>query len=131
MNSKIFEYKGYLAAETDLNNGVFINKPLEPGQLGCVIDTKNVDITKAAKELIKKAKREGGSFADIMLTKHNDGGSSIGLLGGWKHNFGTLENFCISRDCDLSVLDNCNEVKMDAPQDFREFIDSLLQKNEN
>lgn len=126
MKTKIFTYKGNLAAETDLINGKFINNPLSPGELGCVIDTAEVEITKEAKELIRKASREGGSFSEIMLTKHAnniDSKSSIGLMGGNKHHFGT--SFSIGRDCDLSVLEDCTEVEMEAPQDYKKFIDLL------
>lgn len=122
MKAQIFAYKGNLGATTDPENGKFLNKPLEEGQLGCVISTKEVMITAEAKELLKKARREGGSFAEIMLIKHNDGsGSSVGLLGFRKHHFG--QDFCISRDCDLSVLDDIEIVETEAPEGYRQFID--------
>lgn len=123
MKTKIFEYKGNLAANTDLENGKFINNPKEGGQLGCVVHTNEIEITKAAKDLIKKARRESGSFAPLMLTKHaDDSGSSIGLFGFWKHNFG--KDFTIGRDCDLSILEDCTEIEMEAPEDYKTFIDS-------
>lgn len=123
MKTRIFAYKGNLGATTDLENGKFLNDLTKPDQLGCVIDTKEVEITKDAKELIKKAKREGGSFAEIMLTKHTAGGSSIGLLGFGKHQFG--KDFNIGRDCDLSVLDDCIEMNDDIiPEDYKIFINS-------
>jgi hypothetical protein len=93
--------------------------------LGCVIDTKEIDITKEAKDLIKNARREGGSFAAIMLTKHADGsGSSVGLFGFWKHLFAG-EDLCIGRDCTTSVLDDCNETEMEVPAGFIEVVDSI------
>jgi len=126
-NTKIFAYKENLGAMTDLDNGEFINDPKVPGQLGCVVDCKNVDITKEAKELIKKAKREGGSFAALMLTKHAEtvdkkmGEGSIGLAGFWKHHYGTEVE--IGRDCELEVLELCNEVEIEVPEDYKAFID--------
>jgi hypothetical protein len=123
MKAQIFAYKGNLGATTDPENGKFLNNPLDEGQLGCVISTKEATITAEAKELFKKARREGGSFAEIMLTRHNNGsGSSIGLLGLRKHHFG--QDFCISRDCDLSVLDDIEVVETEAPEDYRQFIDN-------
>lgn len=125
MKTQIFAYKGNLGATTDLENGKFINKPLDPGQLGCVISTKEASITTEAKELLKRARREGGSFAEIMLTRHSDGsGTSIGFLGFRKHNFG--KDFCVSRDCDLSVLDDIEVIEEAAPEDYRSFIDKRL-----
>jgi len=123
MRTKIFSYKGVIGAETHLKKGKFINNPLSKGQLGCVIHTKEIDITKEAKDLIRNAPREGGSFAPIMLTRHADGsGSSIGIMGFWKHAFAG-EDLCIGRDCDISVLDDCTEVDMEVPADFKEFVD--------
>jgi hypothetical protein len=126
MKTKIFAYKGVIGAETDLDNGTFINNPKSSGQLGCVIDTKEVDITQDAVNLIKKAPREGGSFAPIMLTKHSDGGSSIGLMGFWKHLFGG-DDLCIGRTCDVNVLDDCNIVDIEIPIEFKNIVDSFYK----
>ncbi len=123
MNTQIFSYKGVVGAITDIKNGEFINDVKEQGQLGCVIDTKNVDITKEAKELIRRAPREGGSFAAIMLTRHEDKSSSIGLFGFGKHMFAD-ESLCIGRTCTLSVLEDMNEVKIEIPKGFITEIES-------
>ena len=123
MRTKIFSYKGIIGAKTDLDKGQFINDPKAKGQLGCVISTTEIDITKEAKEILKNAPREGGSFSSIMLTKHSDGsGASIGLMGGWKHLF-SGEDLMIGRDCDTSILDDCNEVKIEIPEEFKKVID--------
>ena len=122
MKTRIFSYKGNLGATTDIENGVFINDVMGEGQLGCVVSTDQIEITEGAKEMIRNAKREGGSFATIMLTDHNDGGSSIGLMGFNKHHFGT--SIEIGRDCELSVLDKCEVVGDEIiPDDYKEFID--------
>jgi hypothetical protein len=126
MRTKIFTYRGVIGAETDLDSGVFINNPKGGGQLGCVISTTEIDITKEAKEIIKNSPREGGSFAPIMLTRHSDGsGSSIGLMGFWKHLF-IGEDLCIGRTCDTSILDDCTEVEMEVPEDFKSVVDLSL-----
>lgn len=125
MRTKIFAYKGVIGAETDIDNGEFLNNPKAGGQLGCVIHTKEVDITKEAKELLKSAPREGGSFAPIMLTKHSDGsGSSVGLMGFWKHLF-RGHDLCIGRDCDTSVLEDCNETQIEIPVEFMAVVDGI------
>lgn len=125
MKTKIFAYKGVIGAETDLDKGKFLNNPKAGGQLGCVIDTSEVQITKEAKELIKNAPREGGSFAPIMLTRANDGRTSVGLFGFWKHIFHG-EDLCIGRTCDTSVLDECEEVEIELDKDFVKIIDENL-----
>lgn len=125
MKTKIFAYKGALGAETDLDKGNFLNNPKDVGQLGCVISTKEIQITQEAKDLLKKAPREGGSFAPIMLTEASDDfESSLGLMGFWKHLF-VGEDLCIGRICQTSVLDDCEVVEMEIPKEFRELIDSM------
>jgi len=126
MRTKIFEYKGVLGAKTDLDNGKFINDPKGERQLGCVIDTCEIDITVGARQLLLNALKEDGSFAPITLIRHEDGsGSSIGLLGFWKHLFNG-EDICIGRDCDKSILYDCNEVsEMEIPEKFKEAVDSF------
>lgn len=121
MKTQIFEYKGNLGATTDFENGKFINDPKAPGQLGCVIDVNEIEISENAKNLIRSANREGGSFAELMLTEHGDGGASIGLMGGVKHHFG--KNFSIGRTCSLSVLDKIISTNIEAPDDYKSFID--------
>ena len=118
MKTKIFAHNGVVGAETDLENGKFINDINGGGQLGCVIHTNECQITKEAKGLIRNARREGGSFAAIMLTKHaDDSGSSIGLFGFGKHMFAG-EDLCIGRTCEVSVLEDMEEVEIDVPKEF-------------
>jgi hypothetical protein len=131
MKARIFSHKGVVGAITDLENGKFLNDPKAKAQLGCVISTDEVQITKEAKEIIKGAPREGGSFAAIMLTKHHEsivetkGKSSIGLMGYGYHVFNGPD-LCISRDCDLSVLEDCEEVDLEVPSDFIQLVDTMV-----
>jgi len=120
--AKIFAYKGALGAETDIDNGTFLNDPKGPNQMGVVIPSSEVDITKEAKELLKNASRESGSFSGIMLTKHSDGsGNSIGLLGFWKHLF-LKDDITIGRDCDKEIIDDFNETIIEIPQGFKDAV---------
>lgn len=122
MTAQIFTYKGNLGISIDMEDGKFLNDVYHPGQLGCVIPTEEVEISPDAKQYIKNLPREGGSFAPLMLTKHTDGTSSIGILGFGKVNLG--KEGTISRDCDLSVLDDCKETEIEAPDDYKGFIDN-------
>ena len=129
MRTQIFAYKGVFGTLTDLDNGVFINSPKSPGQLGCVVPVEEVDITPEAVEMIKKCQREKGSFAGLMLTRHSpeaaeSSKASIGILG-----FGpgaTYEvNLRIGRDCDLSILEMCNVTNFKMPEEFMNMVDSI------
>lgn len=125
--AKIFAYKGNIGITVD-DDGKFINDPFAAGQLGAVISTNEVEISKEAKDIIRKAHRAGGSFAEFMLTEHAGGAidahgkSSICVPGIGKVHLGT--DFEIGRTCELSVLDDCTEVPNEVPEDYKEFIDS-------
>jgi hypothetical protein len=124
MTAKIFAYKGNIGIDIDMD-GTFLNDPKGKGQLGCVISTKEVEISPEAIELIKSAKRGGGSFSELMLTKHanGDGFSSIGVMGFGKIHLG--KEFEIGRTCDTSILADCSVGESEAPEDYRNFIDEL------
>ena len=98
MKTQIFCHNDVLGISAD-PKGNFINDPTASGQLGMVIATSEIEMTPAAKELIKrKYKREGGSFASLMLTDHGDGSGSVGVLGFGKVLMDDIE---IGRTCSL------------------------------
>lgn len=121
---KIFAYEGYVGAQINMN-GKFLNNPDSPHELGCVIHTRDVAITPTAVNIIKRARRESGSFAELMLTRHSDGSSSIGLLGRGKVMLG--RDFHIGRECDTSVLQDCTVCEFAIPDDFVAYI---IEKNQ-
>ena len=111
---------------TDPENGLFLNDPKQPGQLGVVIPVEEIDITSEAISLLKAAKREGGSFSSIMLTRHSSDDvkskASIGLLGGLGKSIFTGENLMIGKDCDTAILDMCTIKKDILPLNFVDFV---------
>ena len=128
---KFFEYKGHIGANSDLENGKFLNDPKAPGQLGVISLVENIGLPNEVKLLIlKKYRREGGSFANMMLTTSTSSNQSIGILGHNCHLI-TTENkdVMISHDCDLQVLDNCVIIENNPPEDFKQLIDEKF-KNE-
>lgn len=126
--ARIFAYKGNVGVEID-EQGKFINDPFDGMQLGSVVSTDEIEISAEAKAIIYGAGREGGSFAELMLTEHADtavaehGRSSMCFFGPvGKVHLGA--DFKIGRTCTKSVLDHCTEVPNVVPQDYQEFIDS-------
>lgn len=123
-----FEYKGAIAAQIDMEEGSFINDPKAKNQMGCVVKASDIGLPKEVKEaILKDYHREGGSFASMMLTKHDSGNCSIGLLGFGKVLIRAVRGMDIeiSRNCDLSVLDACVEIPNDPPQDFINYVDKM------
>ncbi|AXF41448.1 hypothetical protein SHAb15599_00086 [Acinetobacter phage SH-Ab 15599] len=123
----IFEYKGMVAAHSDLESKDLIaNSPL-----GIVVSTKHSCITQAAKDILKdNYKRGNGTFAPVMLTRHDSsivqqyGIGHVALFGHGKHIVRKKDDYMnISRDCDLSILDELDVVEIETPADFIEFVD--------
>lgn len=131
---KIFVYKGVVGATTDVENGTFLNDLSTPGNMGAVVLTQHVVMTQEAKDLILQARREGGSFAPLMLTRHskdavtNPGEASVGVLGLGHHlisDYPESKHVLIGRDCSLEILDEITVEEFDAPQGFKDFVDSF------
>lgn len=126
----IFAHKGRVACNITMT-GKFINNPSAAGQMGCVVSTSEVTISKEAADIIRGAKREGGSFAPLMLTVHEGeavvahGPSSIGVLGVGKVYLGTSDDLTIGRTCDLKALDDCEVIENNPPEDFVEFVNGF------
>ena len=115
--AKVFSHKHVIGVTIDVENGTFLNDPTQAGQLGCVIPIAEIVITPEAKELLRNAKREGGSFAPNMIM--ND---SIGFLGFSHCAFDTTEPV-ISRDCILATLDLLKTEAIEVPTDFIEYVE--------
>lgn len=113
-----FAHDGVVGAVADLEDGIFANDIHGKGQLGIVVLVEHCAISEEAKAILKGSKREGGSFASLMLTEHNDGKASVGLLGFGKY----LVEPVIGRLCQLSVLEKITVIPNNPPRDFIEFV---------
>lgn len=126
---KIFEYKGVVAASSDIENGKFLNDIESPSNMGVVVHTDNVVITPTALDILKNNyDRAGGSFSHIMVTRHADeSGGSVGLLGLHTHMITSPGESVVeySRDCDLSILDDIEVEDFTLPEEFVQFVDGL------
>ncbi len=127
----MFSHKGHIGI-TIPSDTPFINDPSNPDELGVVISTQNVLITQEAKDHIKLHHTHvGGSFSPFMLTKHAEeiheqyGKSSIGILGHADKVY-MGEEMILGRDCDLSVLDDCEVTADPAPEDFVAAVEKML-----
>lgn len=119
--ANIFFYKNHVGVDINMNRK-FLNDLTDNNQLGCVISTKEINISQEAVDFIKKLKRDTGSFAEIMMTRKQDDhqNASISFLGFGKILVTTETS--ISRTCDLTVLDECNIVENQPDERFKEII---------
>ena len=125
MKAKIFSYKDVIGIEVSEETPL-LNDIRQPSQIGMIIDTQNIQITKEAKELLSNEsnyERERGSFAPLMLTKHADGsGSSLGFLNFYK--FAAAKPYPLGRDCEIGVIDDIEVAEFEIPDDFIVFVES-------
>lgn len=120
MKTRVFAYKGYVGAETDLENGVFLNDPMKTGQCGCIVSVDELEITQEAIDLIRTARTGCDDIADIMLGKDH-----IRLLGFWYHHV-SLE---LTSSCDRTLLDRLIPAEVAIDPGFIEYIDSLITED--
>lgn len=125
----IYAHKTSIGATSDIESGTFLNDVTAEGQMGVVVNVKDIAITSKALKLMKESHtRAGGSFSGIMLNKGDNGASNVGLLGFGLHGIAIGEPTEFSRDCDLSVLD---EIRVDdditVPTDFIKFVDEEVE----
>ena len=87
MRTKVFAYKGVIGIESSVDAEGLLNKPLESGQLGFVLNSKCVDISKEALELLKKVKPSGDDIGDVDIFKADDNRIIFCWLGRNKKEF--------------------------------------------
>lgn len=126
---KIFEYKGYIAAESLMpeEGGVYLNDLNAGHQIGLIAELNQVEITSAAVAAIKENHAISGDvIGDLMLSKDSN---SVGLLGFGKHPLGHVGERLVhlDRDSDIESIDRIpvND-EMEIPKDFIQFVDSKL-----
>lgn len=126
---KIFSYNGCIGIESDVSAEGYFNDPSAEGQMGLVTPPHMIEITSEAKEMLRTAPRDRGTFAPIMLTRHDPsiheehGSCSIGILGFHKHLI-TFDDGVISRNCDVTVLDELDvNDDIEIPQEFKDVVD--------
>jgi len=119
MKTKIFGYKGIVGAQTDLENGVFINQPLAHGQCGCIVSVDELEIDQEAIDLLKQAQVGCDDVTEIMLGK-----DYICLLGFWLHVIPSPP--VITSSCDKTLLDRLVPAKFDINPEFIEYVEELL-----
>lgn len=119
MRTQVFAYKGAIGIVSDTKAEGLLNKPMEPGQLGFVVDASFVDVSAEALELLKTVPGSSDDLGEVDVFEAH-GKIIFSWLGGpWK----------MFRPADISsssiyeptLLKACVDVVV--PQDFIDFID--------
>lgn len=115
--TKIFAYNGRVGIEA---GDKFINDPTQEGQLGCVVDLKDVIISREALGILMKIGKSLDSIGDVMCWECDNGQQCFAWLGGFKHLVHMRAEG--DRDYDPTLLESRIK-KVDPPKDFIDYID--------
>ena len=117
---KVFAYKGFVGISADENSEGIIAHPGN-GNLGVVCDSKGVEISEEALELLNRVDRGHDSLGEVDVFKANDGVIVFSWLGGYKKAF-RPEEIEGSRDTNMGLLTSTPGVEVE--KEFMEFIDN-------
>lgn len=117
MKTRIFVYKDHIGIAA---GDKLVNDPSSPGQLGCIVDLSEVEISKEALDALKTVKKSTSSLGEVMCF-----GNTFGWMGGVKYVFKAQE-LTADRDYEPKLLEKCI-ADIEVPVDFREFIDSIVK----
>jgi hypothetical protein len=121
MRTQIFAYKGWVGIKSDVTAEGLLNKPLDKGQLGFVIDITFVDISPEALNLLKKVKRSMDDIGDIDIIKSRDVVNLL-WLGGPLKMF-QPETVTGSSRYDATLITETKDIEIDPA--FIKVIDEL------
>lgn len=112
MKTKIFEYKGHVGIQA---GDKFINDPDQPGQLGCLVDISEIEISKEAFDVLKTVKKSHDAIGDVMAF-----GTTFGWMGGYKYLLHPKAEG--DRDYEPSILES-RITEVEIPDDFKKVVD--------
>ena len=120
MKTTVFQHKGMIGILSSPDAEGFIAKPGN-GNLGCVVDASQVEISKDALDLLKTIPRGHDGLGEIESFKAGDK-NVFGWLGGYMKAFRPAD-IETSRDYNPSILTATEGVEV--PKEFKDFVDSL------
>jgi hypothetical protein len=122
MRTKVFSYKGWVGIQSDVKAEGLLNKPLDKGQLGFVLDANFVDISPEALELLKKVPLSGDCIGEVDIFKSQKE-IIFSWLGGPLKMF-QPEKISGSSSYDASLITDTVDVEIDPA--FIEAIDKNI-----
>lgn len=111
MRTQVFAHNGWVGISSGVEAEGLLNKPLDKGQLGFVVDAAFVDISPEALELLKQVPKSGDCIGDVDIYASKDK-VIFCWLGGPMKMF-KPEDVTGSRDYDASLIKETKEIKVD------------------
>lgn len=121
MKTKVFAHKGIIGISSDENADGVIAK-FGNGNIGCVCDASQVEISKEAFDLLLTIPRGRDSLGDIDVFKANDGMVIFAWLGGYLKVLDP-KKIQASREYNPKLLNITDGVI--TTKDFISFVDNM------
>jgi hypothetical protein len=123
MRTQVFSYKGWVGIQSDVTAEGLLNKPLDKGQLGFVIDAAFVDISPEALDLLKQVKKSGDCIGDVDIIKSRD--KVLFLWLGSPLKMFKPEQVTGSKEYDASLITETKETVVDPA--FIKVVDEIKE----
>lgn len=145
--AKFFGYRGYVGCDaftdkfresdivedTELQLSDFsdalLNNPLEPGQLGVVLDVAKCEFNEESLNILARCKKSNDDIGEIDFFKADDGRNIVGWMGGPM----TLLNDSSegSNSYDYEIIKNITPIELDIPVELKQYIDSIIDTDDS
>lgn len=123
MRTKVFAYKGIIGIQSSDTAEGLINDPTQSGQLGFIVDSNFVDISKEAFSLLKKIKNGNDSIGDIDVFQTADNRITFAWLGGQLRAIDPKKSE-FAKNSNIDLLTPL-EKGPEPPEEFINFVNSL------
>ena len=120
MRTQVFVYKGVLGIKSAVDADGLLNKPMDKGQLGFVVDAAHVDIQQEAIDWMRELPRTGDDIGAVDSFQSDNGPVVFSWLGGPMTSI-TKEEGDAPSSTDFGVLTASPDVEV--PEDFKNYID--------
>lgn len=122
MKAQLHEYRGWVAIVGDKKLDGLLNDPTAPGQLGFVLDAKEVEASEEALEVLRKVKRSGDDIGEVDVYRQDNGKVILSWLGGPRRPINP-EIHTGSNSYDATLLDGVVTIIPNSPpDDFTAFV---------
>jgi hypothetical protein len=112
MKTQVFAHKGWVGISSSTDAEGLLNKPMDAGQLGFVVDAAFVDISPEALELLKRVPKSSDDIGEVDIFGSNDGMIIFSWLGGIKKMF-KPEHVSSSNSYNPSLISTTVPVEID------------------
>ncbi len=126
--TQVHAYRGIVFINSAFDAPGFVNNPKDPGQMGCIVKTSEIDISPEALRIIQTYKNSADDLGVLDVLHNDENGTMLAWLGGPKTIIGPEEMEAGANDTDYSKLKASEDVEYEIPEGLEEILDKHLDK---